>query len=402
MQNIDSFIRRKEGKEKIDYLHKDLESILKETYGIIVYQEQIMQILVKLANYSFAEADNIRRAMSKKKLDVMEKEKENFIKRSVANGYEENLVVKIYDLILKFANYGFNKAHSVSYATIGYQMAYLKANYPEYFITNLLNMSLGSEIKTKEYLDEAKIKGLVINGPDINLSTLEYITKDNYIRLPLNSIKNLGASASTAIYEERINNGDFKDYFDFIARTYGKSVNKKTIESLIDAGVFKCFSYNNRTLKENIDIGINYATLVKDLDESLVMKPSIKEYSEDSEDDLRQKEYEAFGFYITNHPASKFKDSTITKLENVEKNFDKNIKTVVLIEKIHKIKTKNNEEMAFISGSDETATQDFVIFPKQKSLLDNIKKGDLILVFGHVTKRFDKYQININNILKNN
>ncbi len=402
MQNIDSFIRRKEGKEKIDYLHPDLESILKETYGIIVYQEQIMQVLVKLASYSYAEADNIRRAMSKKKLDVMASERENFIKRCIANGYQESLVVKIYDLILKFANYGFNKAHSVSYATIGYQMAYLKANYPKYFITNLLNMSLGSEIKTKEYLDEAKIKGLLIKGPDINISTLEYITKDDVIRLPLNAIKNLGTAASSAIYEERVQNGDYKDYFDFIARVYGKSVNKKTIESLIDAGVFKSFGFNNRTLKENIDIGINYATLVKDLDESLVMKPSIKAYPEDSEDDLRQKEYEAFGFYITNHPASKFKDSTITKLENIKTYFDKNIKTVVLIEKINKIKTKNNEEMAFILGSDETSSADFVIFPKQKVLLETLKKGDLVLIFGRVTKRFDKYQININNIIKNN
>ena len=402
MQNIDSFIRRKEGKEKIDYLHKDLESILKETYGIIVYQEQIMQILVKLASYSFAEADNIRRAMSKKKLDVMEQEKENFIKRSIDNGYEKSLVIKIYDLILKFANYGFNKAHSVSYATIGYQMAYLKTYYPEYFITNLLNMSLGSETKTKEYLDEAKIKGLVINSPDINISTLEYITDSNTIRIPLNAIKNLGESASSSIYDERALNGEYKDFFDFVARTYGKSVNKKTLESLIDAGVFKSFGYNNRTLKENIDIGINYATLVKDLDESLVAKPIIKEYPEDRDEDLRQREYEAFGFYITNHPASKYKDSSIIKLENLKQYFDKNIKTVVLIEKIHKIKTKNNEEMAFISASDETASADYVIFPKQKHLLDEIKKGDLIMVFGRVTRRFDKYQVNINNILKNN
>ena len=402
MQNIDSFIKRKEGKERIDYLHPVLESVLKETYGIIVYQEQIMQILVKIANYSFAEADNIRRAMSKKKLEVMEQEKVNFIKRSIENGYEENLAIKIYDLILRFANYGFNKAHSVSYATIGYQMAYLKAYYPEYFITNLLNMSLGSEVKTKEYLDEAKIKGLTIEAPDINISTLEYMTQDNIIRLPLNAIKNLGSAASNAIFEERVTNGEYKDFFDFLARTYGKSVNKKTIESLIDAGVFKSFGYNKRTLKENIDIGLNYASLVKDLDESLVMKPTIKEYPEDSDDVLRSNEYAAFGFYITNHPSSKYKAKDITKIENINKMFDRTIKAVVLIEKINKIKTKNSEDMAFITASDETGTADFVVFPKQKVLLDDIKKGDVIMAFGRVTKRFDKYQVNINNILKNN
>ena len=152
MQNIDSFIKRKQGKEKIDYIDPSLEEILKETYGIMIYQEQIMQVLVKIGNYSFAKADNIRRAMSKKKIAVMEKEREVFISSAVKNNYSEQKANEIYDLIIKFANYGFNKAHSVSYAFIGYQMAYLKAHYPIYFIANLLNMSIGSDIKTKEYI----------------------------------------------------------------------------------------------------------------------------------------------------------------------------------------------------------------------------------------------------------
>jgi DNA polymerase-3 subunit alpha len=178
MQNIDSFIRRKEGKEQVIYPDSSLENILKDTYGIMIYQEQIMQVLVKMANYSFAEADNIRRAMSKKKLEVMEKEREVFIERSVRNGYTKEKANEVYDLIIKFANYGFNKAHSVSYALIGYQMAYLKANYPVYFIANLLNMSIGSDIKTKEYIDEAKLKDIKIFKPNINVSMDYYVIKD--------------------------------------------------------------------------------------------------------------------------------------------------------------------------------------------------------------------------------
>ena len=160
MQNIDTFIKRKEGKEKVVYPDDSLKDILSSTYGIMIYQEQIMQVLVKMGNYSFAEADNIRRAMSKKKHDVMEREREIFIERSVKNGYTKEKANEVYDLIIKFADYGFNKAHSVSYALIGYQMAYLKANYPVYFIANLLNMSIGSDVKTKEYIDEARILGI--------------------------------------------------------------------------------------------------------------------------------------------------------------------------------------------------------------------------------------------------
>lgn len=158
MGNIDTFVKRKEGKEEVIYPDPSLEEILKDTYGIMIYQEQIMQVLVKMGNYTFAEADNIRRAMSKKKHDVMEHEREVFVSRSEKNGYTKEKAEEVYDLIIKFANYGFNKAHSVAYALIGYQMAWLKAHYPVYFIANLLNMSIGSDIKTKEYLDEAKKK----------------------------------------------------------------------------------------------------------------------------------------------------------------------------------------------------------------------------------------------------
>ena len=173
MQNIDTFIRRKEGKEKVNYLHPDLEPILKDTYGIIVYQEQIMQILTVIGGFTFAESDNIRRAMSKKKKEVILEFQEKFIVGAVKKGYDKKLAEDIYEMILKFANFGFNKAHSVSYALIGYQMAYLKVNYPIYYIANLLNMSMNASDKTREYLLEAKKCNYQILHPDINLSLKE-------------------------------------------------------------------------------------------------------------------------------------------------------------------------------------------------------------------------------------
>ncbi len=394
MMNIDMFIKRKYGQEKITYLHPDLEPILKETYGIIVYQEQVMQILVKIGGYSYAEADNIRRAMSKKKESIMLSDKKHFIESAISRGYTSDIANKIYELILKFANYGFNKAHSVSYALIGYQMAYLKTKFPIYFITNLLNMSIGSEIKTKEYIDEAKIKNINILKPNINISTNNYLIFNNSLMLPLSSIKNLGINATEAIIEERTKNGEFKDYLDFVSRVYGKSVNKKTIISLIEAGVLDSFNLNKKMMIENLDIAINYASLISDLDSSFVAVPSLEEYPEYPLEELRKKEYNSYGFYLTNHPSSIYKDNII-KINNIKNYFDKRVRCVVLLEKVRTIKTKKGDNMAFLSCSDETGNLDFVLFPKAYNLLFNINKGDLLSITGRVSKRFDTYQINI-------
>ena len=399
MNNIDLFVRRKHGEEKVTYLSPDLEPILKETYGVIVYQEQVMQILVKVGGYTYAEADNIRRAMSKKKESVILADKEHFIKNAIARGYEKTLAIEIYDLILKFANYGFNKAHSVSYALIGYEMAYLKVKFPIYFITNLLNMSLGSEIKTKEYIDEARKVGIKIAKPDINEAESTYKIVKEYLMLPLGSIKNLGITASSAILEER-KNGKFKDYLDFVSRVYGKSNNKKTIASLIDAGALDSFCLTKKSMMENLDAALNYASLISDLDPSFVMKPLLEEYPEYDEEILREKELTSFGFYVTNHPVSKYTDKSIMKLENIKQFFDKRVKCVVLLEKVRTIKTKKGENMAFITASDETGNGEFVLFPSGYNLLYNIKKGDIIIIQGLVTKRFDSYQININGLQK--
>ena len=397
MQNIDSFIRRKEGKEQVIYPDSSLESILKDTYGIMIYQEQIMQVLVKMANYSFAEADNIRRAMSKKKLEVMEREREVFIERSIKNGYTKEKANEVYDLIIKFANYGFNKAHSVSYALIGYQMAYLKANYPVYFIANLLNMSVGSDIKTKEYVDEAKLKDIRVFKPNINISMDYYVIKDKALLLPLNAIHNVGGAAVAEIIKERVENGRFTDFYNFVARTYGKSVNKKTIEALIDADVFRDFNVNHKTLMNSIDSAMDYAMLCSDLDESLVMKPNYDIEEEYSDTELMMRELNTFGYYVTNHPSSKYQDG-IMKIQNIRNYFDKFVDTVVIIGSIRKIKTKKGEDMGFMSGSDETGTADFILFPKNNQFLNSFRKDDFVKIRGQVTRRNDKFQIVVSNI----
>ncbi len=401
MDNIDEFIKRKEGKSKIIYIHADLEDILKSTYGIIVYQEQIMQILVKMGGYSYSEADNIRRAMSKKKVEVIEGEKNHFILNAQNKGYTKDCAMQVYDLILKFANYGFNKSHSVAYALVGYQMAYLKAHYESIFYANLLNMSIASEIKTNEYLQVIKKIGLKIYAPHINDSTNIYKIKNNYLLLPFGVIKNIGEAAINEILLER-EKGSFVDFLDFVRRCYGKSITKKTLESLIYAGAFREFRVNKQTLINNIENAITYAELTAEVDSPLVLKPTIEEYPEFPERELIKKEKETLGFYITNHPASRFHDAKIVKLENMTEYFDKFIKCVILVTKISSITTKNGEKMYFVDAEDETASADFIIFPKNNSLLSKFKKDDLIMVTGKVEKRYDKFQIIVSSIEKIN
>ena len=396
MDNIDLYIRRKNGKEKINYYHDDLKPILESTYGIIVYQEQIMQILNTMADYSYAESDLIRRAISKKKIDIIEKEKINFIKRSVNKGYSESLATQIYNLIVKFANYGFNKSHSVAYSLVAYQMMYLKVFYKEYFIINLLNSNIGSEAKTKEYLMLARKENIMIYKPDINFSTNKYEVYQKGILLPINIVKNVGSMSCEAILKERLDNGKYVDYFDFVKRVYGFNVNKKILETLIIAGILDCFKLNRNTMLTNLDNAISYAELVKDLDESLVLKPVIKFVEEINDVDLMQNEAELYGFFVSNHPASKYTD--VVKAADIKLYFDKIVKTVVLVENIKTIETKNKKKMAFIQASDETGVIEYTVFPDGYNLIQNIKKGSLVGVVGRVEKRMDRYQIIVNNL----
>ena len=399
--NIDNYIRRKNGKEKIDYIDKSFCDILAPTYGIIIYQEQIMQIANVMAGYSYGEADVLRRAMSKKKKEVLEKEREKFVNNSIKRGYSKEISDKTYDFILKFANYGFNKAHSVAYSIIAMKMAYLKSHYGNVFMASLLTNSIGAESKTKEYIDECKKMEINVLKPDINKSEYNFVKENGSIRFSLASINNVGGITCKEIINER-KKGEFTDFFNFMKRVYGKSVNRKAIESLIDAGCFNEFGYNNNTLYNNIDAAINYAMLAKDLDDSLIEKPIINNLEEFNEEELLKREISVFGFYLSNHPVTKYKkiNDNIIDLNNCEKYFDRKINIIVCIDKIRTTNTKKNETMAFIVGSDEYTNIDIVAFPKQYDLLIDVEKGNIVLISGTVEKRLSKYQLVLESIKK--
>ena len=394
MQNIDSFIRRKHNQEKIEYLHEDLKNILNETFGIIVYQEQIMQILVKIGGYTYAEADNIRRAMSKKKKEIIEKEKEIFLKRAVDRGYELELAVKIYELILKFADYGFNKSHSVAYALIAYQMAYLKAYYPNYFYSELLNDVIGIANKTKELISFSKAFDCKITTVDINKSQDKYIIENNELVMPFGVLKKLNKNVIDAIIKNR--KDGYVDFIDFVKKNYNE-IDNENIKTLICADAFKNIEKNANTLLNNLEIVVNYVSLINDLDESLVEKPVLKDYPDFSDEEKRIYELENYGFYITNHPASKYNEPSIVKIKDIAKYYNRVVKFAVLIDKVRVIKTKEQKDMAFIDASDETGKMSFILFANLFNTIDEYKKNEVVIITGRVVKRIDKYQVNITN-----
>lgn len=389
LEEADEYIARKNGKKEITYIHKDLEPILKDTYGIILYQEQIIAILGKIGGYSLAEADIIRRAISKKKESVINAEKEKFINGAISKGYDRSVATLIYDLIVKFASYGFNKAHSVAYARISYDMAYLKVKYPEYFIIEMINNK--DNEKFAKLVLFLKNKGIKLEKPDVNLSHNKFYTSGKELIMPLWQIKGIPENLSEKIIENR--KDGYTDFFDFVCKNK-KILNENILNTLIKAEALRSFNLNERTLVENIAVALNFA----EIDDELIKRPVIIELDDYSDEVKRNNELESFGYFITNHPASKYQN--VMKLEMLEKYLFKNIKCVVLVNGISNIKTKKNENMAFISASDETGTCDFTIFPKNMNLINDLKIGDLVEINGNVSKRFDKVSIIVNNIKK--
>lgn len=391
IDEVDTYVLRKNGKEKVDCIDKSLDGILKETYGIIIYQEQIMAILRVVAGYTLAEADLIRRAISKKKENIINEEKEKFINKSLKRGYKLDVVLKIYDLIVKFANYGFNKSHSVAYAYIAYQMAYLKLKYPEYFIIEMINGK--DSDKLRDSISYLKSKGFRIVKPDINLSKNAFYVRNKDVIMPFTQVKGINEEFAKKIIEVR--DTGFKDIFDFAYKSKD-FINIDIFKILVKAGVFDSFMINRHTLMENMESIINYANLSDGTD--IIKKPVLIEVNEYDEVILRNDELEVYGMLISNHPSSKYKN--VVKLCEIEKYLFKNVKCVVLVDRIRSIKTKKNEDMAFMLCSDETKSGDFTVFPNKYEIINNIYEGDLVEIMGSVSKRFDKVSIIVNNIKK--
>lgn len=364
MDNIDEYIKRRNGKT-FEYIHKDLQPILEKTYGIIVYQEQIMKIASDFAGYTLAEADILRRGVSKKDRQILEQEEKRFIEKSVEKGHSQSIAKDIYDYIVKFADYGFNRSHSVAYAVVAYQMAYLKAHYFPIFMTALLSNVIGNEVAVNDYLIELRRQHIKILPPHINYSMNHFIYNQQAIYLPLISIKSIGRLASTKIIEER-EKALYKDYQDFKLRIK-KEINEKNLEMLIHSGALDTFGLNHPTMLANKQIEqAGYELYIQDF--------KMRVQDDFSFIEKANYEKEALGFNVLYQPHLAYKDLIDRlKLKPLSAIKEKSeIDVLASIKHTKVIKTKQNKQMAFLTIDDGKTEIEVTLFDydRYKNLLD--------------------------------
>ncbi len=400
---IDEFIQGKHGKVKINYILPQLEPILKETYGVILYQEQVMRIAQVLADYSLAEADELRKAIGKKKPEVMAKHRERFIEGSVKNGVRRDTAERLFDLIEKFGGYGFNKSHSVAYAMIAYQTAYLKAHYPVQFMTALLTQDMGNQDKTIKNIAECREMGIEILPPDINESEADFSVVEGKIRFGLGAIKNVGLKAVESIIEERKANGPFKSIHDFCRRVEGAKVNRRVLEGLIQCGAFDFTGIARARLFAALDDISRYCGTSHDPNQlsmfgvsqdgggvmPLFELPEVEEWS--VKEKLRR-EKESLGFYITGHPLDRFRDDlprlVTCNIQDLSHQQDRSTVHVAgVVESLRVKRTKKGDKMAIISLEDLSGAIEVIIFPDLFSSTSSLlKSDDPLLVVGSLEK----------------
>jgi DNA polymerase-3 subunit alpha len=382
MEIIPQYIAAKHGQTKVQFAHPVLEPILRETHGFMIYQEQIMQISSELAGFSLGEADILRRAVGKKKRELLAEQREKFVAGCVRQGYGEELGNEIYDLIVRFADYGFNKAHSVAYAIISYQMAYLKANHPLAFMAALLSLSIGSQTRIAEYTEEARRLKLKMLAPDVNRSKAIFTVEQDAIRFGLAAVKNVGYSAIDSIVRERAGR-PYRDIFDFCARVDGRLVNRRVVESLVLCGALDSLPGHRSQLLMLLDEAVGKANgkrVERNADQmnlfagdeggAPVREPA--EYPEVppfSRAQQLKEERELLGVYISGHPLDQYAHlanrpevTAIAALGELPR--DKTVKVFGMVTEERRIQTKKGDPMAFITLEDKTAQVELVVFPQ--------------------------------------
>jgi len=395
---IDDFIKRKKGKTAVKYDLPQLKEILDETYGVILYQEQVMRIANKLANFSLGQADILRKAMGKKNPEAMAKQKESFVTGAISNGIAEKKAAKIFDLMEMFAEYGFNKSHSAAYAYVSFQTAYLKAHYPVEFMAATLSSDINDTDKIVKSINECRSMKIDILPPDINLSGREFRVIGNQIRFGLEAVKGVGGAAIEAITEEREKDGPFKSVTDFIHRADTRKVNKKVMEGLVKAGAFDSLDITRATAFRTVSDVLNgpglqarHAGQQSMFGDEVPPEKAVTEEWEESE--LLKNEKEALGFYITGHPLTKY-DAQLRRLRamrtsQVESAPDR--ADIVIGGVLRAIKKKNvkstGDMMAYVTLEDDEGSTEVIVFSElYKNSADMIKKDALILIKGNIDR----------------
>jgi DNA polymerase-3 subunit alpha len=406
---VDDFIETKHGRKQPNYPLPQIKDVLEETYGVIVYQEQVMKISNILANYSLGDADILRRAMGKKIPEVMDEERVKFMAGAKDNNIDPEKAKYIFDLMAKFAGYGFNKSHSAAYALISYQTAYLKAHYPAQFMAALLSCDMNNTDKVVMYINECKDHDIAVLPPDINESFRDFSVIDDNVRFGLAAVKNVGGSALDIIIEDRINKGKFTSLSDFCNRIDSRKVNSRVIESLIRAGAFDTLGYKRSQLMAILDKAMEQAKAVqRDMQSGQLSLFSVG--SEESstqqqvtsieppdipEWDEREKlaaEKDTVGFFISGHPLdsavkeiASITDCTISELDDHSE--DQFIRIGGLIKTCKYHKSKKGDPMAFLSVEDKTTSVEVIVFPNAFARCSQILTSqDPVIIMGKIQK----------------
>ncbi len=412
MEQIPTFVNSKHGRETIKYAHPDLEPILNETYGVIVYQEQIMEIAARIAGFSLGQADLLRRAIGKKNKEILDEQQEKFITGCMEKGYTRELGIKIYDLILKFASYGFNKSHAAAYAMIAYQTAYLKANYPVEFMAALMTVYYSNSDKVALYIADCRRMGIEVLPPDINESETNFtVVGDNRIRFGLAAVKNVGLGAIESITRAR-RDKPFTTLRDFSSRVDLRLCNRKALESLIKCGAFDSLgghraqylaaledvlAQGQSAQRERENGQISMFSLMDSSVREEMLTDNLSEIEPFSDKERLSLEKEMLGLYISGHPLEPYRP-VIDQMKNLtrcaelkEAGDNHHVRVGGIIVAVRRFYTKKNKEMAFVKLEDLTGNVELVVFPdlfeKQGTLLE---EDNLVVVEGRTDFKEDE------------
>lgn len=390
MDFIPLYARRKHGEEAVAYIHPVLEPILSETYGVIVYQEQIMKIAAEMAGFSLGEADLLRRAVSKKNRQILDEERQHFVGGATAKGYTANEAGDVYDLIVRFADYGFPKSHAVAYSMISYQLAYMKARYPVQFYAALLSNSQGNNEKTAQFMREMKERGIQLAAPCIAKSRYGFSSEEKQVRTGLSAVKGVPGTAVKAILAAR-KDGPFQSLFNIAERISAVHFTRKAFEPLIKAGALDDLGKDRAVLLASLDSAIKHAELVKPNEDpglfddmgSSFMKPKYTK-AEPMPDGLKLDfEKEALGFYLSTHPVEREKEQrnkAYIALNDLPKKKDRErVEVLGLVEDVRRIRTKKGDAMAFVTLQDETGVASVTLFPKEYAQYNEMLDKDALL-----------------------
>ncbi|WP_368644879.1 DNA polymerase III subunit alpha [Alkalibacterium putridalgicola] len=397
MEQIDVYIRRKNKEEDIAYIHEDLKEILEVTNGVMVYQEQVMKVASKIAGYSLSEADILRRAISKKIKSEIDAGRKQFVAGAKCKGYSPDVAARIYEHIERFADYGFNRSHAVSYSKLAFQLAYFKANHPAAFFVSLMRASANNKDKLSAYLLEAKQRHIELVHPDINKSDENFKVENGKICFGFNSIKGMRKDFVHHILFVRRKKGKFKDLLSFINSIDERWRKEQLILPLIYAGSFDKLEYNRRTLVDSLESMLNSVNMSSgniELFESLA--PKIHEKQEYSLEERLKQEFEVTGFYLSGHPADKFMDMRDNRqIIYITDSIQNKVQTyIVSVQGIKKIQTKRGEPMAFLEVTDASGEATCVLFPDVYRRYSKVlEKNSIFLVKGKAEFKKNKWNV---------